>query len=137
MDAVLELAMLANPHATKEKYGKHVLGELEANSDLSFVAICDRRVVGYAQAEVHDDTAMLEDIAVAEKCQQKGIGEKLLNRQLETLKRKGAKTVLAEVHWKCASAIPFYYKHGFRMIGFVQDYFGNGQDTMILKLLMQ
>ena len=39
----------------------------------------------------------------------------------------------AEVHYKCASAIPFYYKHGFRMVGFSQNYFGLGHDAMILQ----
>lgn len=137
LSIVLELAMLANPHVTKEKYGKHVSGVLSENPDLSFVATDNGKVVGYVQAEVHDDRAMLEDIAVARKYQSKGIGKRLLDRVLKTLERKKAKSVLAEVHWKCASAIPFYYEHGFRIIGFVQDYFGNGHDAMILKLALQ
>jgi ribosomal protein S18 acetylase RimI-like enzyme len=42
--------------------------------------------------------------------------------------------VQADVHYKCASAIPFYYKFGFRIAGFQQDYFGAGHDAIILKL---
>lgn len=137
LNIVSELAMLANPFTTKEKYCKHTLDELKENPDLSFVAVENGRVVGYVQAKVHNDKAMLEDIAVAKEHQGKGIGKLLLDKELKALKRKGAKIVLAEVHYKCASAIPFYYKHNFRITGFVQDYFGIGHDTIILKLVLQ
>ncbi len=137
LNTVSELAMLANPHATKEKYSKHILDELRENPDLSFVAVENGKVVGHVQADIHNDEAVLEDIAVAKECQVKGIGKRLLNKELKALKRKGAKIVLAEVHYKCASAIPFYYKHNFRITGFVQDLFGIGHDTIILKLVLQ
>ncbi|MBE0520334.1 GNAT family N-acetyltransferase [Candidatus Bathyarchaeota archaeon] len=138
LNIVSELAMLANPFTTKEKYCKHILDELKENPDLSFVAVENGKVVGYVQAEVRNgEKAMLEDIAVAKEHQGKGIGKLLLDKELKTLKRKGARIVLAEVHYKCASAIPFYYKHNFRITGFVQDYFGIGHDTIILKLVLQ
>ena len=54
--------------------------------------------------------------------------------ELQVLKRKKVKLVFAEVHYKCASAVPFYYKFGFRIVGFQQDYFGVGHDAIILKL---
>jgi len=137
LNTVSELAMLANPFTTREKYRKHLLDELKENPDLSLVAVENGRVIGYVQAEVHNNKAMLEDIAVAKEHQRRGIGKRLLVKELKALKRKGAKIVLAEVHYKCASAIPFYYKHNFRIIGFVQDYFGIGHDTIILKLVLQ
>ena len=137
LNTVSELAMLANPFTTREKYRKHLLDELKENPDLSLVAVENGRVIGYVQAEVHNNKAMLEDIAVAKEHQRRGIGKRLLGKELKALKRKGAKIVLAEVHYKCASAIPFYYKHNFRIIGFVQDYFGIGHDTIILKLVLQ
>jgi len=137
LNIVSELAMLANPFTTKEKYCKHILDELKENPDLSFVAVENGRVVGYVQAEVRNDQAVLEDIAVAKEYQGKGIGKRLLGKELKALKRKGAGMVRAEVHYKCASAIPFYYKYNFRITGFVQDYFGIGHDTIILKLVLQ
>lgn len=137
LDIVSELAMLANPFTTRGKYRKHLLDELKENPDLSFVAVENERVVGYVQAEVRNDGAVLEDIAVAKDHQRKGIGKQLLDKELKALKRKAAKAVLAEVHYKCAPAIPFYYKHNFRITGFVQDYFGTGDDTIMLKLVLQ
>jgi ribosomal protein S18 acetylase RimI-like enzyme len=137
LDVVSELAMLANPHAIKEKYKKLILDELKENPDLSFVANKDRKVVGYVLADIHNDEAVLEDIAVSEKLQGKGIGKSLLDKELTALKHKKVKTVRAEVHYKCASAIPFYYKHNFRITGFVHDCFGRGHDAIILKLVLQ
>lgn len=137
LDVVSELSMLANPQAIKKKYKKLILDELRENPDLSFVATIDRKVVGYALADIHDDEAVLEDMAISEKLQGRGVGKRLLNKELIILKHKKVKHVRAEVHYKCASAIPFYYKHNFRITGFVQDFFGKGQDAIILKLIIQ
>jgi len=57
----------------------------------------------------------------------------LLKEELKALRLRGAKIIIAEVHYKCASAIPFYYKHKFRIIGSIQDHFGIGHDAIILK----
>jgi ribosomal-protein-alanine N-acetyltransferase len=108
---------------------------LKENPDLSFVALESGKVVGYVMADTQDnDEAVLEDIAIAIEHQKRRIGTRLLEKELTALNQKGVKTVLAEVHYKCASAIPFYYKHGFRITGFKQDHFGEGQDAIILKL---
>jgi ribosomal protein S18 acetylase RimI-like enzyme len=135
--AVSELAMLANPHAVKEEYTEFILEELRKNPDYSLVAVDDEEVVGYAQADIHNNHAVLEDIAVSSEHQGRNIGSSLLDNELKALKNKGIRVVVAEVHYKCAAAIPFYYKHNFRITGFVQDYFGVGHDTIILRLLLQ
>jgi len=136
LETVSDLAMLANPHATKEKYSKHIMDELRSNPDLSFVVQSDGEVVGYVQADVRNGQAVLEDIAVAEKHHGKGLGKLLLDRELKALRRRNVKMVFAEVHYKCASAIPFYYNHNFRITGFGQDFFGIGHDAIILKLVL-
>jgi ribosomal protein S18 acetylase RimI-like enzyme len=137
LDLVSDLAMLANPHAIKGKHKKLILDELRENPDLSYVATIDRKVVGYVLADIHDNEAVLEDIAVSERFQGRGVGKCLLNKELKALKQKGVKLVRAEVHYKCASAIPFYYKHDFQITDFVQDFFGKGHDAIILKLIIQ
>ena len=78
----------------------------------------------------------IEDLAVAENYQGKGIGRKLIRSELDALGARGAKIVMAEVHYQNAQAIPFYYKYGFRISGCLQDYFGIGHDAIILKLVL-
>ena len=133
---VLELAMLANPHAKKEKYREHVADELRENPDLAFVAVSSKKVVGYVQGDTRGPMTTIEDIAVAKNYQRKGVGKQLIRSELKALKTRGAKMVVAEVHYQNAQAIPFYYKQGFRISGCLQDYFGIGHDAIILKLLL-
>jgi ribosomal protein S18 acetylase RimI-like enzyme len=135
---VSELAMLANPHAVREQYERWISKELGKNPKLALVAVDKGKVVGYALSEVNDNKeAMLEDIAVAEDHQNKGVGSLLLNKMAKTLKHDKARTVFAEVHYKCAAAIPFYYEHGFRVSGFGRDHFGIGHDAIILQRVLQ
>jgi ribosomal-protein-alanine N-acetyltransferase len=134
LETVSELAMLANPHATKEKYHQHVVDELQENPDLSFVAVDGEMVVGFVQGDTRGPMTTVEDLAVAKEYQGKGVGNELLSVELEALRKKGARVVVAEVHCKNARAIPFYYKHGFRISGCLQDYFGIGHDAIVLKL---
>lgn len=136
LEVVSELAMLANPHAKKEKYRKFIIDELKENPELSFVAVDGEKVVGYVQGDIRGSMASLEDLAVEEQHQGKGVGTQLLNIELEALKKRGSKIVVAEVHYKNAQAIPFYYKHGFRISGCVQDRFGIDHDAIILKLIL-
>jgi ribosomal-protein-alanine N-acetyltransferase len=131
---VSELTLLANPHAAKKEYKRYLEDLSKNHPDLSFVAVRDKRVIGYVQAAIHGAMAVIEDIAVNKEFQGRGVGEKLLKKELQVLKGKNVKLVFAEVHYKCSSAIPFYYKFGFRITGFQQDYFGAGHDAIILKL---
>lgn len=108
---VSDLAMLANPHAEKEKYHEHIADELRRDPDLSFVATDRTKVVGYVQGDIRGTIAILEDLAVDRKYQNRRIGAQLLNAELEALKKKGSKIVISEVHHKNAKAIPFYYRH--------------------------
>lgn len=136
LKVVSELATLANPHVEKEEYKEHIIDELRRNPELSFVAIDGEKVVAYVQGDIHRAVATLEDLAVAEDYQRKGIGSQLLNVELEALKKKGSKVVISEVHYKNAMAIPFYYRRGFRLSGCAQDFFGIGHDAIMLKLTL-
>jgi ribosomal protein S18 acetylase RimI-like enzyme len=133
---VSDLAMLANPHAEKAKYTTHLEEELDSNPELAFVAVKAERVIGYVMGDVHGGYAVLEDIAVDESHQNRGVGSMLLEAELKALKSTDSKIVVAQVHYKCASAIPFYYKHGFRISGVYRNFFGLSHDAVILELIL-
>ncbi len=85
--------------------------------------------------DIHGGHAILEDIAVEIAHQRQSIGALLLKAEQEALKKRKSKIVVAEVHYKCASAIPFYCKRGFRISGVRRNFFGMGHDTIILELI--
>lgn len=136
LDVISELAMLANPFAEKSKYRKHIEEELESKLELAFAAVKNNKVVGYVMGDVRDGHGVLEDIAVDTAHQHQGIGTLLLETELKALKNNEPKIVAAEVHYKCASAIPFYYKHGFRISGVRRNFFGMGHDAIMLELIL-
>ncbi len=136
LETVSELAMLANPFAEKAIYRKHIEEELEEQPELAFVAVKNKKVIGYVMGDLHGSHSVLEDIAVDEAWQHQGIGTRLLETELRALKARKPEVLVAEVHYKCASAIPFYYKHGFRISGVVRNFFGMSHDAIILELIL-
>ena len=107
VDFVAQLAILANPYADASSYRKHIVEELREYPALSFVAENEEGVIlGYAQGEVHGDIGVLEDLAVSESHQGRGIGTLLLKREIEAMKGMGARIIRAEVHYKCAGGDP-------------------------------
>lgn len=136
LDVVSELAMLANPFAEKAKYRKHIKEELENKPELAFVAVKNKKVVGYVMGDVHNGHGILEDLAVEVAHQHQGIGTLLLETELKALKNNKTKIIVAEVHYKCASSISFYYKHGFRISGVWRNFFGLGHDAIMLELIL-
>jgi ribosomal-protein-alanine N-acetyltransferase len=134
LDTVSELAMPANPFADKERYGKFIISQISEFPELTFVAATDegRRVVGYATSDTEGDEACIEDIAVAPPWQRKGVGRMLLAESIRLLEERKTRLVKVEVHYKCSSAIPFYYAFGFRFVNCVRDRFGKGEDAITL-----
>lgn len=137
LSVVSRLAMLANPHAKKTEYTLHLEHELNQSPELAFVAVEDEEVVGYVMDETHEDHAILEDIVVDEARQDQGVGAMLLETELKAIKTAKPEIIVAEVHYKCASAIPFYYKHGFRISGVCRNFFGMRHDAIILELILR
>lgn len=133
LETVSNLSMLANPHAEKERYKRLIVDLLRSFPDLAFVAVCGGKVVGYVMGDVKDGRGCIEDIAVDVKYQRKGIGKRLMDKGFAALKKGGATVVVVEVHYKQASAVPFYYKLGFRISGCMLDFFGLGHDAIFLE----
>lgn len=136
LEIVSELAMLANPFAEKARYKKHIEEELESKPGLAFVAVKNNKVVGYVMGDITNGHGKLEDIAIDAAHQHQGIGASLLETEFKALKNTQIKIIVAEVHYKCASAIPFYYKHGFRISRVERNFFGVNHDAIILELIL-
>jgi len=134
LDAVSTIYTLANPQASSETIKKWIEDSLKKFPKFCYVAKVEEKVVGGISGEGRDyDIGAINDLAVAEKYQGRGVGSALLRRVLREFKNAGLKIVILEVHYLCSDSIPFYYKYGFRISGVVQDFFGVGQDIVIMR----
>jgi len=134
LDVLSTIYTLANPQATSEAIEKWTRNTLKEFPNLCYVAEVEGRVVGGVSGLRRDpDIGVVDDLAVAEKYQGVGIGSALLTRVLGEFKSAGLKVASLEVHHLRSEAIPFYYKHGFRISGSAQDYFGVGHDAIIMR----
>ena len=134
LDAISIIYTLANPHANSETIKKWAEDTLKKFPKFCYVAKVEEKVVGGISGERRDyDIGAVDDLAVAEKYQGMGVGAALLRRALRELKNAGLEVVILEVHYLCSDSIPFYYKYGFRISGIVQDFFGVGQDVIIMR----
>ena len=68
-------------------------------------------------------------IDVDAAARRQGVGRALLAELLERLERGGAATVRLEVDVRNAGAIAFYRSFGFRRLGRIADYYGDGRDA--------
>ena len=131
---LLESYMLANPHSNSESIEKWTLDTLRENQDLCYVAEVQGRVIGGVSAFMSDEEiGVIDDLAVVSEYHRKGIGSELLKKVTEELRNKGAEIVTLKIHYLCSDSIPFYYKHGFRISGMVQDCFGKKQDAITMN----
>ncbi len=62
-----------------------------------------------------------------------GIGRTLFEELLARLERAGAETISLEVDVRNAPAISFYRRFGFRKVGRIRDYYGEGRDAFEME----
>ncbi len=65
------------------------------------------------------------ELLVREDFRRKGIGSKLVNRAVEAAREKRARMIVLETQSCNVSAIGFYLRHGFELIGFDSAAYSN------------
>lgn len=92
------------------------MGEHERSIDegLSFVAVADDSMVGFAMGEMQGRDAYLRELDVVPGHQKRGIGAQLVKRFADTAKAKGARAVYLSTFRTPPWNAPFYRKLGFR-----------------------
>jgi ribosomal-protein-alanine N-acetyltransferase len=107
----------------------------ETCSEGFIVAELNGFVVGYVVGFLaSEDTGRIFSIAVNPKFQNRGIGSLLLKDIIDVLRRYGAKEITLEVRTGNIRAKRFYERHGFFQNGFLEKYYSNGEDGIIMKL---
>jgi ribosomal protein S18 acetylase RimI-like enzyme len=62
----------------------------------------------------------------------KGVGHKLIEECIDWAREKRARIIYTETGKNNERAIRFYQKHGFRVTGYIPDYYQKGLDSAIL-----
>jgi ribosomal-protein-alanine N-acetyltransferase len=92
---------------------------------------------GYLVGFVVADEAELANMAVLPPWRGRGLGDALLRLWLERLRAEGAADVWLEVRTSNDAARALYGKHGFRRAGVRRNYYGNGEDAVVMHLALK
>lgn len=112
----VELYKDANTFASKRKILRWTREDLRRFPAYHLVCEQDGTIIGAISGTLHrKGLGVVEDIAVRKECRNQRIGDRLLRRLLTLFAHNGIRRVSLWVHWTDARAIPFYYRHGFRL----------------------
>ncbi|MDE6141795.1 MAG: ribosomal protein S18-alanine N-acetyltransferase [Bacilli bacterium] len=125
IDAINEIGKLI-----KEDFA-NVYKIFELNKDYAniYVYTKDNKVIGFLQYENHYEITDIINIAVANYCQNKGIGEELINYLINNTQ---ADKIMLEVRENNVYAINLYNKCGFIEINRRKKYY-DGEDAIIME----
>ena len=111
----MELLLIADPSV--ERVRSYI------NGALCFGATVESDVIGVAVVQLENsEIAELFNISVCPEYQQKGIGTKLLQACLSSLKERGVKRVVLGTG-TFGYQLVFYQRNGFRVESVLKDYF--------------
>jgi ribosomal-protein-alanine N-acetyltransferase len=101
-----------------------------------FLVAADSAVVGYIVADTvrthGPDVGHVKDIAVHEDRRGEGVGTLLLGRAVAVLESQGISAIKLEVRETNESAISLYRTHGFEHNKTIPQYYGDGEDALVL-----
>jgi ribosomal protein S18 acetylase RimI-like enzyme len=131
--AVAVLYEDANPHTTAARIAEWTTRIVREYGDLAIVLERDASILGAASGDVNTEGhGVLQDIAVLSTHRRRGHGTRLLVEMLSRYRARGLRRVCLEVHYRNAAAVPFYYRHGFRVVKVLGSEYGPGQDALRL-----
>ena len=99
---------------------------------LTFIYYDGDKPIGFFAYEPQENNQIeLKTMAVIPSYQNKGVGKKMADDFLKRVKGKRVHTV---THPKNTAAIILYLKHGFQIYGWKNNYYGDGEPRLLLKL---
>lgn len=125
----------------REAFGEHAYGPFilrqyfDITQNFFYVAVADNYIVGYCIGAVSagDTAGWIVSLGVSASARGKGIGEKLTVEIIKELSKVGATKILLTVEPRNTGAIRLYEKLGFVEQGVEEDYFGAGEDRLVMS----
>lgn len=111
-----------------------IAGFFELESLEAVVAEIRGKLVGFAIGYLRRPAiAGILTLDVDADARRQGVGRTLFTELLARLERAGASAVRLEVDVRNASAMGFYRSFGFRRLGRIADYYGEGRDAFEME----
>ncbi len=105
--------------------------KLKDRKDVFVLAAVGGRIVGVSRASFEDeDLAEIRWLAVSKDCRNSGIGTKLVEKTMETLKEKGKRKVTARVKANSAIPIEIFSRLDFEKEGYFKEHYRKGIDII-------
>ena len=106
---------------------------LENPCGFAFVIEWEGIVAGYAITHVLYEQAHLINIAVAAARRGLGLGEALLVHLMRHAALQGAEEMHLEVRETNMAAVSLYVRHGFKILGRKDKYYGDGTPALLMR----
>ena len=107
----------------EEKWSSAMFWNELAQHNFYIVAVEQDEVLGYAGLASTQDEAWVQNIAVKDTAQRRGIGRELLESLLAEAARRGVKKTLLEVAVDNAPAQHLYARYDFEPVGIRRGYY--------------
>jgi ribosomal-protein-alanine N-acetyltransferase len=83
-----------------------------------------------------DNVAHLLKILVAPTLRSQGVATQFWSAIVKTLKFENVERVYLEVEAGNLAALAFYHKHGFKLLRRNKAYYSNGEDALVMELML-
>lgn len=104
----------------------------DADNQSCFVALFDKKVVGYIVLLHCFEDGELLNIATAPEMRNMGIAKKLMDKMLSFMKEKNVTRILLEVRESNTPAKTLYEKYGFSRIGVRKNYYSKPTENAVV-----
>lgn len=116
-----------------DSWNEDVINEmLENDFNYIYVALENENILGYYCMQFIADEGELTRIAIAPDFRKQGIGNMLIKHMANECATKGCKKVFLEVNEKNSNAYSLYKKNGFYVISQRKNYYGKGENALIM-----
>ncbi len=114
---------------------KYFLAAMMSLNSVYLVVEVAGKVIACAGAELRNDEAEIQTLAVDPDYHGRGIGTQLFAKLINTLRERGAAFVYLEVRPSNTPAIKLYEHFGFQVFGNLEKYYSNGDALLMMRNL--
>lgn len=90
-------------------------------------------LVGYLCRWIVEEEAQILNVTIHPGWRRRGLGRWIIGHALDEASRRGARRATLEVRRHNAPAIALYEEMGFRRVGMRRNYYGPGEDALLME----